>query len=108
MGDNVLIRSSSKKSATEAYDNNSPLTICWLKLRMKLTNWFTRWLCFCCCKSTRLEDRIKIGREMIENELDVSFLLKRLHVLEGIAKETLSSAQWTSKRKTYEKLRLNK
>ena len=106
-GDDVPISNNSTISLSETYVNKSTFTFCWLKLRIKLTNSFTRLLCFCCCRSTLLEDRVKIGREIVQNELDVSFLLKRLHVLEGIAKETLSPAQWTSKWNTYEKLKLS-
>ena len=107
MGDDVPISSNSRISLSATYVNKSTLITCWLKLQIKLTNCFTRFLCFCCCRSTMLEDRIKIGREIVQKELDVSFLLKRLHVLEGIAKETLSLAQWTSKWKTYEKPKLS-
>ena len=75
-------------------------------LKLKMSNCVTRVLCFCCCRPTRLEERIKIGQELVEKELDVSYLLKRLHVLEGIAKETLTPVQWSTKWLAYEKLKI--
>ena len=75
--------------------------------KLKMSNCVTRVLCFCCCRPTRLEERIKIGQELVEKELDVSYLLKRLHVLEGIAKETLTPTQWSKKWRAYEKLKIN-
>ena len=57
MGDDVP-----STSSTKTFDNNSTLTICWLKLRIKLTNCLPRFLCFCCCRPTMLEDRVKLGR----------------------------------------------
>ena len=71
-----------------------------------MSNCVTRVLCFCCCRPTRLEERIKIGQELVEKELDVSYLLKRLHVLEGIAKETLTPTQWSTKWRAYAKLKI--
>ena len=75
--------------------------------KIKLSNPLTRFLCFCCCKRNRLEDRIKIGQSIVQKELDISFLLKRLRVLEGIAKEKLSATQWIIKWRTYEKVKLD-
>ena len=87
-------------------DDSSIVNNCWLMLKLKMSNCVTRVLCFCCCRPTRLEERIKIGQELVEKELDVSYLLKRLHVLEGIAKETLTPTQWSTKWLAYAKLKI--
>ena len=88
-------------------DGSSIIHNCCLMTKIKLSNPLTRFLCFCCCKRNRLEDRIKIGQSIVQKELDISFLLKRLRVLEGIAKEKLSATQWIIKWRTYEKVKLD-
>ena len=66
-------------------------------LKLKMSNCVASVLCFRWCRPNRLEERIKIGQELVVKELNVSYLLKRLHVLEDIAKETLTLVQWATK-----------
>jgi len=60
-----------------------------------------RFCCRFCSKQTRREQRIKLGEEIVNNELDVTVFLKRFRTVEGILKEKFSKAEWTVKEKAY-------
>lgn len=58
-----------------APEGSSVFNNCCLMLRLKLTCGLSQLLCACCCRDSQVDRRIRKGQQMVEKELDVSFLL---------------------------------
>ena len=66
----------------------------------------TRWLCFPCCRESKFDRRVKQGAALVNQELDITQLLRRLHVIESAFRDTMSPDQWRAKWESYEKIQL--
>ena len=86
----IEMEESTKDRRLKRLDNERVRSPCCYQLNLKMSNCLTQKLCFCCCKPTRLQHKVKQRQELMENELEVANLLKRLRIVEGVVKENLS------------------
>lgn len=77
-----------------------------LQTKMKWKCCLTKFFCRCCCKENRLEHRVRLAKQLVNQELDVTFLLKRLRVLENTVKEMVTPDQWSQKWAAFSQVKL--
>ena len=100
------MKESAKDRGPKRLDTDRAKSTCCLMLKRKMSNAMTQKLCFCCCKPTRKLQRITQGQKLVEDELHITLLLKRLRIVEGAVKESLSKNQWDKKRLDYGTIKL--